>query len=334
MSRDRAQGEQGVYSISKMMETCIIISSPFQAICAIEAIETFSIQSPFFIILGKNGSEKPIFSLIDSYQYSILNEGQGTLNLVRLSKRIGSRFENLFIGDYFSFSQYVIASIVSKSNAVFTFLDDGNSTLELNPPVKRKRFVGIKKTCTSLPFLFLEKAKRITTRFFSIYEIDSSLGFNVIPNTFTYLKNASDIREQKGVYIIGTNPRALSLKEEIYGDKLESILVSIEKLYPGETIYFCKHRYDNTDQEEVFKKHNVLMYNTEVSVEVDFCKKSDNPRLIIGFGSTALLTLKFLFPQSNVTTILLELSDKEIEKSYQAIANYMQRFGVMINEIK
>ncbi len=45
------------------------------------------------------------------------------------------------------------------------------------------------------------------------------------------------------------------------------------------------------------------MYDTKVSVEFDFIEEGVSPKYVAGFGSTALYTLKLLFPKATVENI-------------------------------
>ena len=314
------------------MSTLLIVGSPFQTVCAVEAIQTFSVVDPFFIILSKNDSENAILPLIKGYQYQVVSEGNGTIYLIRWAKNMQLQADKVFVGDYFSYSQCVIASIMCKPHSLVTYLDDGNSTITLNPPVSNKRYKGFKKGIKMFPFIMLEKLKQIRNQFFSIFDIDSSLGFVVVPNKFNYLRNSSDSKEQRGVFVIGTNPNMIHIQGKSYSQILQKTIEDIKSLYPHDDIYYCKHRLDNTDYGELFRKLQVVSYNTVISVEVDFCRNKENPLLIVGFGSTALLTLKILFPQSVVATLSLERIGDSKEK-YRIIEDYYQKYGVMINKL-
>ena len=74
---------------------------------------------------------------------------------------------------------------------------------------------------------------------------------------------------------------------------------------------------------KILDSNNVKMFNTEISVEVDFCSKGINPAVIIGFGSTALVTLKSIFPYSEVFNCTIIFEDEELNRTYKSIEDYM-----------
>lgn len=311
------------------MEALFIVNSPFQALCALEAIDHFSISSPVFLVLSDGNSRKQTMPLIEDKGRVLLfdHTTQGIVSLIKRAKSLNIKTKRVFVGDYFSLAQYVIAGICAKVGASIYYLDDGNSTLAIFPPVSKKRYESKNARIGFIAFGLIASIKLIKESFFTIYDVSAKNNL-VIKNEFKILRNKFDNKAQ-AVFIIGTNPSACHFNRD-YRIVLKEKIQFLRNRFPGETIYYCPHRRDETVYGDFFYDCGVLLFNTEVSVEVDFYKKNITPVAVAGFGSTALLTLKVLYPNVMAISFKIETDNDSTNKTYSYIGDYFKHIGIEI----
>ena len=312
------------------MDSLFIVSSPFQALCANEAVYSFSEETPFYLVLDSNCGANALKRILPEDRIlAVVEEGRGMRHLLSALGMIDRRFDRIYVGDYFSYSQLIVESVLASYKAHVTFLDDGNSTLKLAPPVSAKRFAGFKKVLRALPFLFMEKIKFLKRRFFSIYDLNG-LKLPVVKNRLEHLVSEFRAIPQKDIYIIGTNSSILKFNKKDYKKYLSDIAAYSALNFPGETVYYCPHRRDANDYSDLCHESGMQVFNTEMSVEIDFSMKGIHPRMVIGFGSTAMLTLKLMFPDSECVSISVWTSDNRINDSYRSVEAYLMKYGVNV----
>lgn len=312
-----------------------ILNSPFQAMCAVEAILHYKVQNPSFFIFDCEDSVKKTKSVISSCggDVSIIPHA-GTVALIKFLKGNTARdYNTFFVGDYYSYDQYLIAILLSKIKSRIVYLDDGTSTLDMLPPFCRKRSKGI--TSRRLAYLVLDimsKLKRIRSTFFSIFDLSSFKQFPYETNTLSTWKKF-DINHQTvgdSIFIIGTNSSVLSFKGCSYIDILQKTIEYIRTRFPKANIYYCPHRRDKNDYSDYLDERGLHTFSTKVSVEVDFLKQRITPRLIIGFASTALLSLKSIYPTVDVCSVHIEDINAETNKSIRSIESYYKNNNIEI----
>lgn len=314
----------------KKEQSLFIINSPFQAICALEALDVFSIEEPTFLILNDDNSRRQVTLLLkDNGKIVYFNhKDQGVKKLIKMSMALKIKANQVFVGDYFSYSQYIIAILCASFKAKIYYLDDGNSTLDIFPPVSTKRYNTKNEY---LGFLFFDVCfllKRLKKKFFSIFDIPGKEEL-MIKNNFNRFKSSISDVHQEGVYIIGTAPAQLRLECD-YSSLLVKSIEFLRNRYPNEPLYYCPHRRDHNNYEDLFLSKKINVFKTEISVEVDFYNKKILPFAVAGYGSTALLTLKMINPSAYVCSFSFNSTSDEINKSYALIEKYYSQYGIEV----
>ncbi len=305
-------------------DTAFIVMSPFQALCSINVIKQKGIKDATIFLIDGIGSFEKTKMLLGLYKrdYIFVDRTLPWYSLIKYIKSFG-RFRNVYIGDYFSIKEYIIAMAASVFNGNAVYMDDGNSTLSIAPPVSRKRYYSVKNRIAWLLFGLCGRLKRLHYAFCTIYDIKGISDYPIIKNDLSRLIGSESNTPGTGLYIIGTNVGDLKLKSYTYEDYLKWVIDYLKVKDDNETIYYCPHRKDPESHSEILDSNNVKMFDTEISVEVDFCSKGINPAVIIGFGSTALVTLKSIFPYSEVFNCTIIFEDEELNRTYKSIEDYM-----------
>lgn len=310
-----------------------IITSPFQAICAVEAALKFKIKTPVFILLqGQkhevNKNTKDIFELNNINEFhilvynsflQILKQASADIYSLNLNK---NNFDFIFLGDFFSPLQRIFATnFVTKQNR-FIFLDDGNSTIEAyHWGMSAVRFksinIFIKTVLTDLIFRF-KRSRAI--EFFSIFPNESNR-FLVTPNLLQNLKTKIDKGRKSKVFVLGSSLYNLGLiTKESYFSYLEKINQHILMHHPKEEILYCPHRGESEAfVNDIRESFPIKIYRTKATVEMDFILNKYNPIAVYSFGSTASFTIKILFSETSVYSAFPKTKGKNINRTYSAI---------------
>ncbi len=315
--------------IKRVAKSAFFIGSPFQCLCAFEAIKRFEISNyDIYIYDSISGSDmiKRLLAEKELCYKPILRKSRLISYLLLIFKK-HPRYKNLFIGNMFDNVSYSLSAIYADWHPRLYFLDDGIQALAYfgeshipNP---------LKKRGTAILFDTLFKLKRLKQRYlFTIYDVTSS-DIKVIHNELSIFKTEHH-NICSGVFIIGTNSSVLAYKDKSYYQYLNALLDLIKNTSPGEAIYYCPHRRDsNNDHLKKFcVDHEIIYYNTRVSIEYDLIRENHSPLAIIGFASNALFVLHAIYPQTVVSTIHYELMDEDSNRIAAVLEKRLNDNGI------
>ncbi len=318
-----------------------IINTPFQALCTIEAIREYNIINPKIIILRNkkdvynNGTEDilsnfslvPIVEYIDSFT-ELIKKG--------LTKSFNKSlylelFDKVFIGDYYSSPFRLFASFFIKRNTPLILLDDGSATISLykNGLGKIKisnKNVWVKNKITNIFFLFYNKQN---ISFFSIYQ-PFGKSINYKKNELNFLKQTQnyEVENQKS-YIIGSPLSELGMMSE---KQYFKYIADFIKKHPNDEYMYCPHRReDKSKVDKLLQEFSLGLFDTEYTLEYDFFIKRIVPQRIIGFGSTALYSLKIINNKTDIYSIKFA-SKPNVNSLYNTIFNVYKTQGIIIIE--
>jgi len=317
----------------KSKEALFIIDSPFQALCAFDAIFHYGISEAHFAIQEDDVvAEKTLPLICQKGKVHILKKEKAEISTMKWVKRtrdaLPKTFHTVFIGDYYSYWQYLVASFATNFKAEMIYLDDGNSTLSIIPPESRTRGFGRGKLWFGI-LDFYNNVRFIKKHLYTIFDLGDHCPIPYTYHDFSALteKNIKSCTK-KGVYVIGINSEKVVLRNSTYKNYLLQLNAWINKNFASEPVYFCPHRMDPTDFKPLIKQLDWKLFHTQNSVEIDFFRQGIMPLLIIGFGSTALYTLKKMYPNSDVKTVSMDFEDEELNVCYQAIEVHYRKQGI------
>lgn len=326
---------------SNYTPSVFIVSSPFQLLCAIAAIRQLELLRYEFYILLPNGDVRnnQVQLLLDEYKipYKRLHNLNRFYFWYYVAKSFFCRkceYYRLFIGDIRSFSQlYIGLGYVSDYSDVVA-LDDGNITISfLNdvismpyPPHHRYILSMIsKKRKIFLPNNLLTIFSDIPNQKYNIEQLDLS---KVVKKDF--FVNS----QKKGIFIVGTNVRELSrqlkISESVYIMKLENLMRELRLHYPEDTVYFMPHGRDNKNYGELLcQKYDCVFHRPMMMIELELLHMDNPPKAVFGYTSTALHTLKKIFPDTRVVNILFESQEENpFYKDYVICSEYYLKNGI------
>lgn len=316
--------------------TAILVSSPFQALNALEAIKDINIDSPDFFVFGNDNNAEMTKKFVSErgYSYKSVRLADSAFNAIRNCREYNS-YKRIIVGDFFSIPFFLTSLALITRHGQIIYVDDGNSTLGLLPPFSRKR-LAFRNTLKNLFYkllLFYKESKQVSRFFFTFFDVEGKgFPFPVIKNNFAILRGNVNVFN-KDIYIIGTNTSQLQIARSEYRSQLDLISKYVKTIYPGENIFYCPHRRDLNQYDFDCESIGISMYNTKVSVEVDFATNEISPIAVIGFGSTALMTLKYMFPESNIIDLVFHHADETLVEEYRAIELEYRSKGIKVVEL-
>lgn len=296
--------------------TAVLVASPFQTMCALEAISEFECNEVRFFTVDDPQNTEKIQSLLADFGYraTVIKKCSNTLMWIRNNYRVG-KFDTIIVGDYFSYIFLILSALFSRPGARIIYVDDGSSTLTLNCDVFGHPHTRQGKWKLMRSVL---RIKRAVPLFYSIYDIGKCGSAKTVRHFFKSLVGRiGNGNNPEGVYIIGTNTSQLKLEKR----EFENILDCIHRFYDGnDSIHYCPHRRDNNRYDDFCSKTGIDFFDTRISVEYDFVKNDIYPKVVIGFGSTALYTLKKMFPLAEVYNIEFKTGDINLARVYKYIS--------------
>lgn len=329
---------------AKQTPSVFIVCSPFQALCAIAALRQLNISIYSFYVLMPKGDIRntQTLALLKHYniKYRKLHEKSRLYLWFRLTKSIwhrNNRFKRLFIGDIRDiFLIYAGLNFISDGSEVVT-LDDGNVTLEylkdsISHPLSAKHQYIIN---------WISKRRNIIIGkdFLTIYGDIKNPRYNIETLNFHLAVNRTQSSEKqlKGIYIVGTNVdsfcKVLNIPEDIYIKKLGDLMRELCQHYPNDTIYFIPHgrEYKNYG-ERLCEQLGCVFLRPKMMIELELLYMPNPPKAVYGYTSTALYTIKKLFPVSKVVNVLFQLSEKNLYyKSYVQTSDFYLKNGIELD---
>lgn len=349
-------------AFAKHLPSAFIVASPFQLLCAIEAIHEFEIKEyQIAFLLQRDSPRNPqMFATAEKYgvQYDLYYMGDFN-NDYRTNSGIyldttKQKYDRVFIGDYEGTMYNMLAPIYGKPGAVTLYMDDGNSTILFlkgvhkapKPKNWRKKLNWYRNSIVGKSKFTKEIEKRYgvydSNCFFTIYNIKSKK-FHVYPHQLSYVQsiaNQQQERKENAILIVGTIPQviaeevhhvSLSLIEAIHWQKLKEI----RNKYPNERIIYIPHGRDNNPIVPQFCTILNIKYRTiDEPIETYTLKSDINPTAIYGFGSSALMVFHRMFPSVEIVSWRIKHANgKSEDKVDKTINDYYKEAGIKENVI-
>ena len=318
-------------------KTLFIVNSPFQCLCMLEAIDYFNIKDfNVFQTADFENSSDSMNRLLSPLGISI--EKKDFNHIVKsLPKHIFSKhnyYDTIFIGNYMSYD-FILAWIYGKIGANICYLDDGVQAIYICAKNFKRTYKNwkIKMVISIYRFFAFLKGMIKKSFFFTIYDVQTDK-FTIIRNPFLILRNSIK-KVSKGIYIVGTNSGILPITNHSYEEYLYTLISKVKNAFPGEIIYYCPHRRDKNNLVifDFCRQQGVEIFNTQVSLEVDFISTGVVPKYIAGFGSNALITLRMLYKDTFIENIALDFDSETLTSIYKQTADYFRRYNIETIEL-
>ena len=222
-----------------------------------------------------------------------------------------NHYTRLFIGDLRAALDYYVGYNYVSDGSPVVFLDDGNITInylqdcisEPMDPSHRERLDIIAK----------RRNMEVGHNYLTIYGDIESPKNHVCQLDLHYVVDDKNnpIRQAKDVYIVGTNVvrfcEPLDIPEDVYIEKLGKLMQNLRHQYPDDTIYFIPHGRETKNYgKQLCEQYGCIYQRPKMMIELELLNMPCPPKAIYGYTSTALHTLKKLFPAARVVNILFQ----------------------------
>lgn len=314
-----------------MKKSLIIVASPFQLLCAINAIREYSILEYKIILIQSERLDQmediaKYFKLKWEVQPPIVFKKKfGTLRLAKKALHpLKNNYDNLIVGDVRDVNLMLKGLSIGKLFKKIIIVDDGNIMLSYFSGTMITSFRS--KIYWQL-LQFVAKLRKITIEYFTIYNADSSK-FNIKKNHLQ-LQNSNNAKKEV-IFFVGTNSHVhcdyYGYKKEMYLDILKAILSKIANESTTQIEYIAHGRESFPDVKSICDSLAISYVRPKNCIELYVLENNIDLKYVYGFGSSALYNLKLIYPNANVYNIKLFGNDKSkiaemdsVSKAYNSI---------------
>lgn len=262
----------------------IVVESPFQLLCAYEAIHSLKLNYKLIVRLsGHINNDQQLKQMADNLSFSnvifikiktkkdVLSLLNMTIFYIQLYFR---QFDYYYFGDYLSGFLKLSSKFINRKKIFL--LDDGVATLKIQQQ-------------------FLQNNSPLNL--YTVFDIKAMHMQKILKHRFLHLtnhfKNSNIIN--KNIYI-GENLVELSILD---AKKYLDIVREVAK--ESKELFYFPHRLSSPDiLNEIKKIKNISIVYPDVCIEYYVLKEGILPSKVYSILSTALFTLNILFPKSNI----------------------------------
>ena len=326
------------HPFAKYTPSIFVICSPYQLLCALEAIHHFEIKKYRVYTVFYKGDprneqlERTLSAFHIKYHKLSGNPNKWEHRLTFLPKF--NNFKRGFIGDFRNFTLLHHCMRFISNNSTIISLDDGtcsinalNGTYEhKNSPLENR----LLQICSWRNILF-------GRYFFTQFSDIKNPYLEIAVNDLNYFKEINKNKKgAKGVYFIGTNPDSYinnykGVSVEDFSHYLKKILKGIRDKYPNESIFYYAHPRDiNTFAQDNCKNYDIDFKKAEIGVEIDVLLSEYRPKCVYGFNSTGLYNIKKFYPDCEGVSFLLP---HKCNNNMDNFCEYIEQNGIQIKTI-
>lgn len=326
----------------KSVPSVFAVSSPLQIMCAIAAIRQLEITDYIMVVRFpiRNSRNLQVKNLLNHFGIAYksvynLNRYTSKFYMYKCLLRKQNRYKRLFIGDFRDIFNCFIGCNYVSDESIVVYLDDGNITIS-QLYGRYKEFPGLSLLRNIEKRRKLVFNKNLLTLYGDIpnnYYNVCSLQLDKLITSKTYSKS------QKDIYIIGTNVERycipLDISESSFISYLDRLMLDLREQYPNDNIIYIPHGKEvKMYAQQLCEKYSCEFRHPSIMVEMELLSCSNPPKAIYGFTSTALHTLKKIFPLAKVFNILFECGKDNPEyKEYLDISSYYQQNSIELIKV-
>lgn len=281
-----------------------IICSPFQLISLKEYLFKLNTNEGKIIVLCQ---KNPV--IVNQIKYTAELLGLSIDEIVYLDRRFHSHyiklrklnranFDLLILGQLFS--EPLLSTIHWIEHKQLVLLDDGLASIKIPEIFANKNYVGDSKSLINRlvkVFFGINTTLPDSAKLFTLFRLKPVEGLTIESNNLDYLKtfliNKEVVNE---CYLIGQPfVENNELTQKGYFELIRAFISAKGKEF-SEIIY-VSHRREEVQKlnslSQLFPQLTVVRFNT--SLEMEMITKDNLPKVIAGFSSTALITLKTIY---------------------------------------
>ena len=326
-------------AFQKAVPSVFVITSPFQALCAFNALKEFEITDyRFYLALIEDVRNEQLFTLFrqQGIAYEVVNMEKLTkIDSIKFLKPHISKYKRLFIGDSRNLLQYYIGLSRLSNGGSIVYLDDGNDNIFLLKGYKPK--VRMRVRLHQLSFVLACKLRSIDNHnnIYTVYGDIHNVAFNIRLNDFKQIVNQQNNGDLRDVFFIGTNYDRFCEPGNLPFDRvmnnLEATFKELQERYGSQhNIYYIPHGRDTHElPKSLCSKHNVQYIRPEVTVELFLSNLGYQPYYVLGYTSTALYNIKLLFPKTRIENVIFKVkATNDFIRQIEVVTDYYKNHGI------
>lgn len=306
-----------------------LISSPLQLLFSQNAVKTFGIDEATYIFFKDSSNRyKQMENIAIKYGLKYKYE-KGTVSfkeqLFKSFRRHTADYNYLFIGNFFQSLEFIYLPLLKKNGKVI-YLDDGTNSIAILNNNYDNRRVRIKRKIISLLYWYRNYSMN---NFFTIYGDIVSNEFNIVKNVIEH--NTSQFKKD-GIFIVGTNIeeycKAIGINVEDFINKTEQFITELKEKSSERIIYIPHGRDTSNIAKNICEKMGIIYQPLNLNIEASLLLNDSSPAIIYGFGSTALYTLKHIYPHTPIFNVFYDGGSGSAYNEYVAINEYFFKSGI------
>jgi len=315
-----------------------VVGSPFQALCLVGAIRNLKLTDYKVVVIFYDRYYQ-VKNVLDrfgiNYELRYVGKYRWRMRWYRITSLIHrkNKYKRLFLGDFRSETLLYFGLQYVSDGADIVYLDDGNATIPLFDGKRTTPPLGIMDTKYAA---LMTKFRKISflKYFYSVYTNLPNEKYVIKHNSLGILNcNTNDV-DNRTVYIIGTNTsiycKSMNISEATIVKVLETIIQNIRNKYLQTEIIYIPHGKDTSfGVKHLCKQYHVEYKKLDVPVELYFVDEHI-PIAIYSFMSSALYSLKQMFPNSDVYNLYLPPSGKgDTIARKKSVSEYYKKCGIV-----
>jgi len=352
-------------AFAKHTSSAFIVASPFQMLCALEAIHEFEIEDYKFVFVLMEGWKRndQMFAMAKHFNinYDLIWCGENEREYFDWQKNgfninAQGKYSRVFIADYHMAYYHIIVPLYAKKGAVIAYLDDGCSTIlflkgiikDKKPSNWRKRLNWYRNRNNAVELYRQQRVIKALQNlgiygaesFYTIYDNVSSQKFSIYSHSLSYV--ASMYRRtnltKPIILVVGTAIDSYANASGISTILMESIvwksLAELRDKFPDDQIVYIPHGRDTDTVLKAFCDIlNIKYLSLNESIETYMLSSNYSPIVIYGYGSQALYNFRQLYPSIEIHNwIVSAKSQYGADIQSKTIYNYYEQSGI-INEV-
>lgn len=343
-------------AFSKHTPTAFVIGSPFQLLCAWNAIEEFEIEDYKIVLLLVRNSirNQQVYGMLQSrgMDYEVYYADDFKVTDVVSGKIKGSarRYDRIMTGEILYLPNLAICGLFASASSTVVYMDDGAASIRVltgHTVSNNKLMAFLKKTHIlknphkATQDIITKYWSQVGLRdykfYYTIYSDIKTCRFITFPNKFDKLYPSLIKKEEKAVLIIGAHTIDYSKVTNIPILEYEGILWrklrEVRQKHPQERIIYIPHGRD--DHEVISQMCDILnieFNRIDRAIEYYAMCSPLEFTYIYGFSSTAHYTLKLL-TKAHVTCWLIMNRLNISRYTIMEIADYYKKQGVVLDKI-
>lgn len=313
---------------AKGTPSIFVVSSPFQVISTIAAIRNLDIgEYKVYVFPSTHLRNLQEYNILDDFgiKYEVVSLSRLVFRIYRLLCFLPfvNKYKRLFVGYHRAVMLHYIGLMHVSSFSDIVYLDDGSESISTFMSPKIINYWRWERPILKTACFF--RGISLKRRFYSVYTGIKNPNYDIVENRLSGIFLGTKTRDQsEDIVFIGTFLEAycdslrISIKQ-MY-DVMGRIFNMLNSKYGiGHVVYIPHGRDNDKNIRLICKQYGVKYQKINRPIEIEFIMQDTYPHAMYGFTSSALYSLKKMFPNIDAYNIVDDLAGN---LDYNSISEY------------